>query len=398
MEHNPIWPSLYANSMGKLFTFFGTKRIYIQFIQIAMWLTAALLFYKISFYLFPSRIAAYTSLALFLFSPELISFTHFLWPEIPHLFFFITALWLAICHFKNPIAVILCGVFFGLALLTKLLLLPFISIILVFLVFYTSSDWKQKFFKAFTVGSIIFITVLPTMLSNLQSHGKFMIADSSLVNIWIGLNDSGSDPYSDYRSVGYELLQFEQSGPDIRTRNNLYLNKIICKIKQQGIIYTIGKQLSKQYFRLFFHETFFTAQLPGGPIQAYSFNNPVIINFLHIYSHALYGFILAFSTMGMFFIRLRPVGWPHLFLLFILYNLGLFLFIHTKPRYIIQFMPMMMFFSGVTAYWVSQLLKGGPFAPISCFIFSRLRVALGIVSVLLIEIVAFRSLLVTLLG
>lgn len=390
LRHNPIWPSFYADSMGKLFSVFGAHPIYIQSVQIVMWLTAALLFYKIVSYLLPFRGAAYIALALFLFSPELIAFSHFLWPEIPHLFFFITALWLIVCHHKSYLAVISGGVLFGFALLTKLLLLPFIPIILAFFILRTPGSWRRRCLKGCLLASMTFITVLPTMMDNLRAHGKFMIADSSVFNIWVGLNDT---ELVDYKNdiAGIELHKFQQSGPDIETRNSIYRDKIRLKLQQQGIISAISGQLSRQYFRLFDYQTFFTTQLPGGPRSSYGFNSPAITSLLHTYSHVLYGFLLAASVMGMCFIRARPVGWAHCFLLFIAYNLGLFLFLHVKTRYVIQFMPMMMFFSVVTVYWASLLVQAKQVSPLSCFVFNKSRIILGVVFAVLIEVVAFRS-------
>lgn len=390
VKHNPIWPAFYANSMGKLFSVFGTSRVCIQSIQIVMWLTTALLFYKIVSHLFPYRIVAYFAVALFLFSPELMAFSHFFWPEIPHLFFFMAALWLIICHCESYRAVVFGGVLFGFALLTKLLLQPFVPVILAFFILRTPGNAKQKCLKGCLLVSMIFFTILPTMIANCRTHGKFMIADSSVFNIWVGLNDA---ELVDYKNdiAGRESYEFHRSGPDIKARNSIYRDKIRRRLQQQGIIYTIKNQLSKQYFRLFDYETFFTTQLPGGPRDSYNFDNPGITNLLHAYSHVLYGFLLATSAIGICFIRWRSVGWAHCFVLFIAYNLVLLLFLHIKTRYVIQFVPMMMFFSAVTVYWLSLLVRRKPFLPVSCFVFGKYRIILGILFAVLIEMVAFRS-------
>ena len=130
------------------------------------------------------------------------------------------------------------------------------------------------------------------------------------------------------------------------------------------------------------------------PRHSYNFDAPRLTSFLHLWSNGLYALILATSVMGMCFIAWRPIGWAHCFLLFIIYNLGLFLFLHVKTRYIVQFMPMMMFFSGITAHWISLLIRKQPNSSPPGFVVSRPRVILGAVLAFAIEFLAFRSAIV----
>ena len=389
---NPSWPPLYPYLMGIIFSVLNPHPVYIQILQIVMWLSSAVLFYKIASYLLPFSGASYMALALFLLCPELIAFSHYLWPEIFHLFFFITALWLIICHHKSYLAVVISGLFLGLALLTKLLLLPFMVVVFIFFILLTPEATIHRYLKGLLLILVIFITVLPTMKKNRIIHGQFMIADSSVINLWIGLNDTG---LTDYKNdiCQDEFYEFQQSGPDIKTRNHIYREKITQKLKKQGFLETIKKQFSKQYYRLFDYETFFTTRLMGGPRHSYHFQNSLLSNLLHIYSHTLYGFILFTSTMGIFFIRVRSFGWPHFFVIFIGYNLFIFLFLHVKTRYVIQFIPMMMFFSSVTLYLLYLLARKKQVPHMSYFVLNKFRITLSIVTAVLMEFVAFRSFL-----
>ena len=392
-EHNPLWPPLYAEFMGMLFSAFGTHRIWVQIPQILMWLTGALLFYRIAGYLFPSRIAARTVLLLFLFSPDLIAFSHFLWPEMVHLFLLIAGLWLIICRHRSRFAVVSSGVLFGLALLTKSLLLFFIPVILAFFAVCTSGSRKSRLVNVCLLASVILLTVLPTMVSNLQTSGKFMIANSSIFNTWVGLNDQALVDYSN-DIAGREFSEFQRSGADITERNSVYRDKIGLKLQQQGVVNTLIKQLSRQYFRLFDHETYFTTQLPGMPRQAYSANATLLTGLLHLCSNVLYGLILGTAAMGMCFINWRPMRWVHCLLLFVVYNLGLFLFLHVKTRYVIQFLPMMTFFSGVAVHWISRLVRNKPDLSSPLLVVSRPRIILGFVLAAFVEFLAFRSAIV----
>ena len=392
-QHNPLWPPLYAESMAALFSSFGTHQIYVQVSQIVMWLVGAFLFYRVAASVFPSHVAAIAALLLFLFSPDMIAFSHFLWPEMVHLVFLVSGFWLIICHHQNRLAIMASGVLFGFALLTKSLLLLFIPVIFVFYVVCTPGSLRKRVFNVVLLGSLILLTVLPTVVSNLRISGGFMVTGSSIFNTWVGLNDVELVDYKD-DVAGREFAEFQRSGEDIRTRNSIYRDRIWLKLRQQGVLNTLLRQLSRQYFRLFDHETYFTTQLPGMPRHSYSFDAPRLTRFLHLWSNALYALILAASVMGMCFIAWRPIGWAHCFLLFIVYNLGLFLFLHVKTRYVVQFMPMMMFFSGITAHWVSLLIRRQPDSSPPGFVVSRPRIILGTILAFAVEFLAFRSAIV----
>ena len=392
-QHNLLWPPLYAESMGALFSSFGTHRIYVQVSQIVMWLAGALLFYRVATSVFPSQVATITALLLFLFSPDLIAFSHYLWPEMVHLFFLVSGFWLVICHHQNRLAIVVGGVLFGFALLTKSLLLLFVPAVLVFFVICTPGSLRKRVLNVLLLGSMMLLTILPTVVSNLRTSRGFMVAGSSIFNTWVGLNDVELVDYIDDRA-GREFADFQQSGDDIKARNSIYRDRIWLRLRQQGVLNTLVRQLSRQYFRLFDHETYFTTQLPGMPRHAYTFDAPRLTSFLHLWSNGLHALVLATSVMGMCFIAWRPIGWAHCFLLFIVYNLGLFLFLHVKTRYVVQFMPMMMFFSGITAHWISLLVRPrSDSAPLG-FVVNKPRIILGAVLALAVEFLAFRSAIV----
>ena len=92
------WPPLYPEFINAVFVLFGAQRIiYVQIVQLALGIITALLFERIVHKITGSSITSGIALALFLLCPELIVFTHYLWPETLHLFFWILSLWLLIC-------------------------------------------------------------------------------------------------------------------------------------------------------------------------------------------------------------------------------------------------------------------------------------------------------------
>lgn len=379
--------------MGAVFAVSGTThRLTIQSVQIGLWLANAFLWYRIAQRVLPSPIASSTILALSLFSPDLIAFSHFLWPETLHLTFMFVALWLVVRYPASRAVVFGAGVGCGLAWLTKLLLLPFIPLcVVVFLVRKTNLPWRQRMVTAGLFSFALSVTVLPTMISNWRTYGQFIIADSSMFNLWVGLTDVALSD-GDRGRMGEEMGQFLQSGDDWRSRSRAYREKIIALVQHQGVRTILTQQLRRQYFRLFHYQSFFTTQLPGGPRVAYQLPEGSLTQGIRLYSYGFHAVVLATSVLGLCFLRWQPPwSWPHGFALFIAYNLGLFLFIHVKTRYMIQFLPMLMFFSGVAMHSLVRRREPSAVAPTSAFTVTRARLALGVVLVVLIELVAFRE-------
>jgi 4-amino-4-deoxy-L-arabinose transferase-like glycosyltransferase len=393
-EHIPLWPPLYANFMGAVFAVSGTtERLMIQGVQIGLWLINAVLWYQIVQRILLSPIAASTALALFLFSPDLIVFSHFLWPETLHLFFVLCALWLMVCYSASRAALLGAGVSCGLAWLTKLLLLPFVPMLsAVFLVLRTDLPWRQRMVTVSLFGLALTTTVLPTMIGNWHRHGQFIIADSAMFNLWVGLTDvERSD--KDYARVGTEMGQFLRAGRDWLSRSHVYQGKIVAFVQHQGVWTTLTRQLDKQYFRLFHYQSFFTTQLPGGTRPAYKLSEGPLTTVIRLYSYGFHAVVLATSVLGLCFLRWQPWSWPHGFALFIAYNLGLFLFLHVKTRYVVQFLPMLMFFSVVAVHSLATKSIPTATSPPPGFAVSRTRIFLGAVLAVLIELIAFREFL-----
>ena len=392
VEHILLWPPLYGNFMGIMFTVSGTThRLMIQSVQIGLWLANALLWYRIVQRLLPSPFAASAVLGLFLFSPDLIAFSHFLWPETLHLTFVFLALWLVVCCPPSRMAVCGAGVSCGLAWLTKLLLLPFIPLFVgVFLLCKMDVAWRQRMVTVGLFSGALAVTVLPTMIGNWRTYGQFIIADSSMFNLWVGLTDVALSD-GDRRRLGDEMGEFFRAGPDWWSRSRAYEEKIVALVRQQGVWTTFTQQLGRQYFRLFHYQSFFTTQLPGGTRVAYKLSEGALTRVIRLYSYGFHAVVLATSVLGLCFLRWRPWSWPHGFALFIAYNLGLFLFIHVKTRYMIQFLPMLMFFSGVAVHGLARRNEPAVFAPTSAFTVTHTRLLVAAGLVILIELVAFRE-------
>ena len=345
-EPNPLWPPFYSDLMAVVFSVTGPHILAIQIIQILMNLAAGGFLWRIAAFILKSEKAAAAVLGAYLLSPEITAFSHFLWPETVHLCFSLAAIWLLMAHGHRPMALAAAGFSLSLALLSKLLLLPFIPVVFAVYLFNSGSNWRPRLARTGFAAAVMALTLLPTLVRNLMLYERPMVADSSVFNLWVGLNDR---ELADYRNdtTGIEELHFNQSGPDLETRNKVYRQKIAKKIESQGWPSILVRQLSKQYFRLFHYEQFFATQLPGEPRQAYTFGRSFLTRCLHWWDHGWYVLLLAAAALGIAGLHWKRLGWEHLFALFLVYNLGLFLLVHVKTRYMIQMMPALLIFCGM---------------------------------------------------
>lgn len=393
VPYNLLWPPLYSELLGLLFSVFGPHRIVVQLVQIGLWLMSAWFFKEIVARVCSDAFVISCSAFFFLFSLELIAFSHYLWPETLHQFFWLLALWLLICRPHHCLTPVLAGAALGLALLTKSLLTLFIPVVALFVLPRRDEQIRLKrrvVAAALMIGAILLVTV-PVMVNNFIIRGEFVIANSSVFNLWVGLNDVEK---VDYRNdiAGRERKKYMEAGSTLQARNLLYTAKIRGKIHQEGWSAVFVGQLRKQYFRLFDYQTFFTSQLAGGGRQAYASQSQRLITILTLYSVLTYGVVLIAGAAGVCFLRSGLWEWPQCFRLFIVYNLLLFLFLHVKTRYVIQFLPILMFFASLTVYALTMVVRGAEPWPADVAV-NKSRVICGITLGVLMGIFVFHSVL-----
>ena len=184
-----------------------------------------------------------------------------------------------------------------------------------------------------------------------------MIADSTIFNIWVGLNDQDRIDWGPNRFTGKEFKTYMASAPTHAERQHIYQAKIEELVLQTGIYQTISDQISKQYFRLFNRKTFFTTQFPNEAKERYTFESAAIASSIALFDSFVWFLILLGSGIGVAKAVRRPISWLHIFILIILYNLALFVFLHVKTRYVLQFLPFLCIFAGVGFYTMGQFLR-----------------------------------------
>ena len=81
---------------------------------------------------------------------------------------------------------------------------------------------------------------------------------------------------------------------------------------------------------------------------------------LRALSYGLYALTLVGAAVGLAVVPLRDRRWLQVALAFVVFNLGLFLFLHVKSRYRIQFLPVLFVYAGCAVAWLAARLGWAP--------------------------------------
>ena len=358
-----VWPPLYPRFLAALMPLSDATRLAAQLVQLALLAVAAFCLRGVGRVLVPQGAAGDIAAALLVLDPQVAAFTAYLWPEILHLALFLFAWWALATRAGRWPWLVAAGGALGLALLTKSLLGPFIPVLLAPLAL--TGPLRHRLLRPALVLGILTLTILPTLSAHRARYGVASIANSSLFNAWVGLNDRTRRSFVD-EIVGDELGIYLQSAPDPPTRDAVVRAKIERLVEERGIWQVLRAQLGRQYFRLFHHDSFFTDQLPGGGIAARGFGYVTppawLVAVLRTWATALYSGVLVAAALSIIFLIGRatgkatgpPVhrGWLTVAILFIAYNLAVFLVLHVMSRYRVQFLPVLDLFAGVTVAWL----------------------------------------------
>ena len=346
-----IWPPLQPLWIAALYKLFGAHLVVVQLAQTLLLIGCAALLRDLWRRLGGSVAAANTAAALLLLNPATAAYAHWLWPEIPHLFLLLATL----CLLMRARA-FAAGAGVGLAILAKSLLSPFWPAFVFVL------SWRQRLrhgallAAAFVLG--LGLVTAPALWHGWREHGRPMIADSSIYNLWIGLTDRWrSDYVADMGGV--TLPEFLASAATPQERNALYLKRVEALVAERGIVPLAGDQLSRQYFRLFSAKTPLVSQMPGpacsGHLSAYDVAPP-LARALEFANDAFHALILAAAAFGIAGWRRRPDRWMVLLAVFGAYQLALFGLIHVKARFLL---PMLPFLCGFAASFLCAWRERG---------------------------------------
>lgn len=360
---DPLWPPLYPRFLAALGAAAGSLAA-VRAVQLLLLLAAAGLLHALARRWTGSPTAAALAAFLLLADPQVGAFAHYLWPEVLHLALFLAAVWATARGREKGGAPAYwlwaagAGLALGLALLAKSLLAPFLPFLLA--PWALGPERRRGLAAAGLAALVAFLTVLPAALANhRQGHG-WWVGDSARFNLWVGLNDTSRRNLVG-EIVGDEYARYRQSAPTLPERNRILAEKIGGLVEREGWTALLVRQLERQPFRLFDRRSFFTDQLPGGALalRGYGYRAvpPALAAALRLWSYLLYTAVLASAGVGVALVAHRRAPWLRGALLFLAYNLALFVFLHVKTRYRVQILPVFYLYAAVA--WAWWLGRGG---------------------------------------
>jgi len=373
-----IWPPLQSLLLALIYVGAGPHVLAVQLLQSVLFIGCAALLRDLWRRLGGSVRAANTAAALFLVNPASAAYAHWLWPEIPHLFLLLAALCL-LARAPGLVRAGAAGACVGLAILAKSLLAGFWPAFL--LVYLRRARPRIAWRPALAFLLALGLVTGPALLHGWRSHGTPTIADSSVYNLWIGLTDRWRSDYVEDMG-GATLPAFLASGASPAQRNAVYLAKVRARVAERGLARVLAEQFGRQYFRLFSAKTPLVSQLPGaaraGHLSVYR-TPPWLTRSLILANDFFHALILAAAALGLACWRWRGAragraaalpqdaasGAPSravLWLvvgLFFAYQLGLFLVLHVKARFLFPMLPFLCGFAGSFLAALADRL-GGP--------------------------------------
>jgi 4-amino-4-deoxy-L-arabinose transferase-like glycosyltransferase len=340
-----IWPPLQPLLLAAVYALFGTHLLAAQLLQTLLFIACAALLRDLWRRLGGSVAAANIAAALFLLHPGIAAYAHWLWPEIVHLFLLLAALCL-LARAPSAGRAFAAGLCIGLAILAKSLLSVFWPAFL--LVFVRRERphlaWRPAVLFVFALA----LVTAPALLHGWREHGKPMIADSSVYNLWVGLTDGWRSDYVQDMG-GATLPAFLASGATPQQRNTVYMEKIRVLVAERGVATLLADQLSRQYFRLFSAKTPLLSQLPGpacaGHLSVYR-SPPWLTRTLSLANDVVHALILAAAAFGIAGWRRKPQLPGLLVMMFLGYQFALFALIHVKARFLLPILPFLCGFAG----------------------------------------------------
>ncbi|UXI67959.1 glycosyltransferase family 39 protein [Tahibacter amnicola] len=377
------WPPLQAWLLAGSLRVFGDTLLPIQLLQSVLLLLCAALLRDLWRGCDGRVRAANAAAALFLLNPSTLGYAHWLWPEVPHLFALLLAVWLAARHSGGWAGAAVAGAAAGVAMLAKSLLSAFWPT----LALLAARTRRSVLAGLACVAGVLAVTAVP-LWQGWQLTGKPLIADSSAFNRVGGLTDRWR---SDYVGDSVPLLAGEYFAIDgVRERNAAFARRAEDLIHRQGLVATLSDQLGRQYFRLFNAKTLLVSQLPGpacaGFMGAYHEVGAARVTAVKILAYTSHALMLAAFALGLAVWRRwrEPLVWWTA--LFFAYQLALYLLLHVKARFLLPMVPFMCAFGGS---FLAGIGRGDNAICPPGWAHQRLRVVIGLVLGLILLGLAF---------
>ncbi len=352
----PLWPDGYPRFLAGIMGVAGEHVVAIQVVQTVLLLIAAVVLADLVRRIAGSKTAGLTAGGLMVVFPPLVAFSHSLWSEILHLFLFVAVLWILVCRSHRLGWCAVAGVGVGLALLTKSLLGPFVPVLM--LAAFARRPARSWVKRAGVFALAMGVTIAPSVLHQWRDTGRMMIADSSAFNLWVGLNDTARRNF-DADVVSGAYRDYIASGGTFAERDADLKRRISQHVAGRSRWEIVRGQLGRQYFRLFDKDSYLTNQLPGGAAvtgygAGYIEAGAIATTAFRSLSYGSYALLLAAAPFGWALWRFRDRRWARVLVLFVLYNLAIFFWLHTKTRFRVQMLPVLFMGVGCAAAWFAS--------------------------------------------
>ena len=348
-----LWPPLYPQFLAGLIALGGGQSLLpVYLAQLALLIVTACVLADLGRAWTGNRDVGAIAAIVLLAYPHTAAYVYSLWPEILHLFLLTSAFWIVTCRAERLLWSPVVGLVLGLALLAKSLLTPFISVFGIALAW--RSRIRHRIARCVMAACTLAAIIGPTVLHNLDEHGVATIANSSLFNHWVALNERSRRNLQDI-VVSRMFRQWQRSGDSFEERNEFVRQQIVDHYEREGVLKSLLHLAGHQYFRLFDRGTFFADMAPGGLQHrpgktGYQAPPRWLYPLLKALNTALYIGILVGAALGIGLGRPRGPIW--IGLTFLAYNLTLLFFVHVKTRYRLQLLPVALILAGSAACWV----------------------------------------------
>lgn len=394
MHLDVLWPPLYA-WFTAIFVWLGDDSLLmLQLAQTGLLVASALCLSIVTFELLESLVAARLVGGLMLLYPPLVGFAHDVRPEVLGLFLLLAPLAIFLRAPLRPGPMSVAGVLLGLGLMTKLVVLPFVPVLVWPLLRYRGKAGRAG-------GAIALVAVCTTVgvLSPLLRADEPSSPTATLAfNFWLGMKDVSRRSFGD-NVAGDEYRAYQASASTPELREQLLSEKIRRRLGSRSAAHLLSEQLGKQYFRLLDPESFLTAQLPGGSLArrhcAYAGVGETMATVLRGFSYVLHGLVLVGAALGTFALpwsRSAPLkrSWFVVLGLFVAYNFTLFLWVHAVSRYIVPVLPVFFLLTSALAIDSGPVAgRGGLARCAAAFGVGTVTRCLRVAMVLFILLVAF---------
>lgn len=345
-----LWPPLYAYLVAATMWLGGPPYLLLQLVQTAMLAATAVAVHAIAMALFGSRLAASVAAFATAAYPTLVSFCHFVRPEVAGLLCFFAPMALLMTSEPRPARAAAAGAIFALGLLTRLVALPFAPVV----------AWPLLR-RGGRAGAASALAFLMTVAAGIAGLAPFLrpagpVASPTLTvafNVVLGIDDVSRRSFGD-EVAGALFRDYLSSGDSPREREAALWEEAALRWREQGPVRLLAGQLAKQPFRFLDPESFLTAQIPGGSLYArgrrYSGFSEGAATALRAVCYALHAVLLAATVLGAFALPWRSLtpwqrSWLAVLCSFVSYNLALYVPLHTISRYQVPLLPILFLFA-----------------------------------------------------